>query len=123
MGRPEGRPSSPLVLDRTAEIESVLGRHPMVLEAIVTTPEPAAGSFSAFVKLKPGIEPSEALRFELMDLLRQKFGPSAALDRDYFGTDLPKTRSGKIRRAVLEEIAAEQAPAKAAAPIPLRTSV
>ncbi|MBC7354128.1 MAG: acetyl-coenzyme A synthetase, partial [Thermogutta sp.] len=60
----------------------------------------------AFVTLAEGYEPSDALRQELKNHVRQQIGPLAVPDDIRFTTALPKTRSGKIMRRLLRDIAA-----------------
>jgi acetyl-CoA synthetase len=55
----------------------------------------------AFVALKPGNEPTPALRRELLGLARKRLGPAVAPREIDIATDLPKTRSGKIMRRLL----------------------
>jgi acetyl-CoA synthetase len=56
----------------------------------------------AFISLKPGIEPSEDLRLELLGFGRQKLGPAVAPKEIEFQDVLPRTRSGKIMRRLLK---------------------
>jgi acetyl-CoA synthetase len=58
-----------------------------------------------YVTLMSGIEPTEALRTELRNWVRQEIGPIAAPDLIQFAPGLPKTRSGKIMRRILRKIA------------------
>jgi len=85
------------------EVESALMEHPAVAEAgVIGIPEPVAGEVvKAFVALKNGIEPSEALRKELLGHARQRLGPAVAPKDIAFRKNLPKTRSGKIMRRLL----------------------
>jgi acetyl-CoA synthetase len=86
------------------EVESALMEHSAVAEAgVIGIPEPVAGEVvKAFVALKNGIEPSEALRKELLGHARQRLGPAVAPKDIAFRTNLPKTRSGKIMRRLLK---------------------
>jgi acetyl-CoA synthetase len=86
------------------EVESALMEHPAVAEAgVIGIPEPVAGEVvKAFVALKNGIEPSEALRKELLGHARQRLGPAVAPKDIAFRKNLPKTRSGKIMRRLLK---------------------
>jgi len=86
------------------EVESALMEHPAVAEAgVIGIPEPTAGEVvKAFVELKKGIEPSEALRKELLGHARQRLGPAVAPKDIAFRQNLPKTRSGKIMRRLLK---------------------
>ena len=60
----------------------------------------------AFVTLKVGVEKSEALKKELVTHVRKEIGPIASPDKIQFADGLPKTRSGKIMRRILNKIAA-----------------
>ncbi len=86
------------------EVESALMEHPAVAEAgVIGIPEPTAGEVvKAFVALKNGIAPSEALRKELLGHARQRLGPAVAPKDIAFRQNLPKTRSGKIMRRLLK---------------------
>ena len=86
------------------EVESALMEHPAVAEAgVIGIPEPTAGEFvKAFVALKNGVDPTEALRKELLGHARQRLGPAVAPKDIAFRTNLPKTRSGKIMRRLLK---------------------
>jgi acetyl-CoA synthetase len=91
----------------TAEVESALVAHPLVSEAaVVGYPHAIKGQgIYCYVTLMAGAEPSEALRAELRDFVRQEIGPIAAPDLIQFAPGLPKTRSGKIMRRILRKIA------------------
>ena len=86
------------------EVESALMEHAAVAEAgVVGIPEPTAGEVvKAFVALKNGIQPSEALRKELLGHARARLGPAIAPKDIAFRQNLPKTRSGKIMRRLLK---------------------
>ena len=86
------------------EVESVLMEHPAVAEVgVIGVPEPTAGEIvKAFVALKHGVEPSEALRKELLGHARRRLGPAVAPRDIAFRVNLPKTRSGKIMRRLLK---------------------
>jgi len=86
------------------EVESALMEHPAVAEAgVIGKPDPMAGEIvKAFVALKGGYEPSEALRKELLGHARKKLGPAVAPKEIDFRANLPKTRSGKIMRRLLK---------------------
>lgn len=90
----------------TAEIESALVSHPAVAEAaVVGFPHLVKGEgIYAFVLLKAGYTPSEALEAELIETVRTQIGPIAKPDRIQFAPELPKTRSGKIMRRLLRRI-------------------
>ena len=86
------------------EVESALMEHPAVAEAgVIGIPDPAAGEVvKAYVALKDGFEPSEALRKELLGHARKRLGPVVAPKDIAFRQNLPKTRSGKIMRRLLK---------------------
>jgi acetyl-CoA synthetase len=85
------------------EVESALMEHPAVGEAgVIGKPDPVVGAVvKAFVVLRPGFEPSEKLRLELVGFGRKRLGAAVAPKEIDFRTDLPKTRSGKIMRRLL----------------------
>ena len=91
----------------TMEIESALVEHPAVAEAAVVgkTHELKGQAIAAFVTVREGIQTSPALRDELRDFVAQKIGALARPDDIMFSADLPKTRSGKIMRRLLRDIA------------------
>ncbi len=86
------------------EVESALMEHPAVAEAgVIGKPDPVIGELvKAFVALKVGHEPSEALRLELLGFGRKKLGSAVAPKEIEFQANLPKTRSGKIMRRLLK---------------------
>jgi acetyl-CoA synthetase len=86
------------------EVESALMEHPAVAEAaVIGKPEPTMGEMvKAFVALKPGHEPTDALRKELLGHARKRLGPAVAPREIDFRVNLPKTRSGKIMRRLLK---------------------
>ncbi|CAG36826.1 acetate--CoA ligase [Desulfotalea psychrophila] len=86
------------------EVESALLEHPAVTEAgVIGKPEALIGELvKAFVTLKPGTEPSEELRLELIGFARKKLGSAVAPKEIEFRDNLPKTRSGKIMRRLLK---------------------
>ncbi len=94
----------------TAEVESALVAHPKVAEAaVVGFPHEIKGQgIYAYVTLKNGVEPTEALRKELVAWVRQEIGPIASPDAIQWAPGLPKTRSGKIMRRILRKIAANE---------------
>ncbi len=94
----------------TAEVESALVAHPKVAEAaVVGMPHEIKGQgIYAYVTLKTGEEPSEALRKELIAWVRKEIGPIASPDAIQWAPGLPKTRSGKIMRRILRKIAANE---------------
>ncbi|MGH7638326.1 MAG: AMP-binding enzyme, partial [Gemmatimonadaceae bacterium] len=91
----------------TMEVESALVEHPAVAEAAVVgkTHELKGQALAAFVTLREGRTPSTALRDELRDFVAEKIGAIAKPDDVLFSADLPKTRSGKIMRRLLRDIA------------------
>src|SRR5260370_13024111 len=91
----------------TAEVESALVADPKVSEAaVVGYPHDIKGTgIYAYVTLMTGAEPSEALRKELVAWVRKEIGPIASPDLIQFAPGLPKTRSGKIMRRILRNIA------------------
>jgi acetyl-CoA synthetase len=94
----------------TAEVESALVSHPKVAEAaVVGFPHEIKGQgIYAYVTLKTGEEPTEALRKELIAWVRNEIGPIASPDAIQWAPGLPKTRSGKIMRRILRKIAANE---------------
>jgi acetyl-CoA synthetase len=91
----------------TSEIESALVSHPRVAEAaVVGRPDELKGQgVVAFVTLKSGVEVGGALKQELRDHVGKHIGAIAKPDEVRFAEALPKTRSGKIMRRLLKEIA------------------
>ncbi len=91
----------------TTEIESALVSHPAVAEAaVVGGPDAVTGeAIIAFVILRLGNEPTEALGRELREHVATKISPIAKPKSLMFVPDLPKTRSGKIMRRLLRDIA------------------
>src|SRR5437016_10152142 len=94
----------------TAEIESALVSHAAVAEAaVVGFPHDIKGQgIYAYVTLKTGIQPTDALRTELIAHVRKGIGPLASPDVIHWAPGLPKTRSGKIMRRILRKIAADE---------------
>lgn len=94
----------------TAEVESALDEHPLVAEsAVVGYPHDIKGQgIYAYVTLHVGTEGSDALRKELVDLVRSEIGPIASPDFIQWSSNLPKTRSGKIMRRILRKVAANE---------------
>lgn len=86
------------------EVESILMEHPAVAEAgVIGKPDEMIGQLvKAFISLKPGYEPSEELKKELIGFGRKKLGVAVAPKEIEFQTNLPKTRSGKIMRRLLK---------------------
>ncbi len=92
----------------TMEIESALVAHPAVAEAaVVGVPHEMKGQgIAAFVTLESNREPTETLKKELTQWVRGQIGALAQPDQIRFTESLPKTRSGKIMRRLLKEVAA-----------------
>lgn len=86
------------------EVESALMEHPAVAEAgVIGKPEPIIGEIvKAFVCLKPGFEPTDKLRLELIGFGRTRLGSAVAPKEMEFVDSLPRTRSGKIMRRLLK---------------------
>ena len=95
----------------TMEVESALVDHPRVAEAaVVGRPHEIKGqAVAAFVTLKEGSHGSEMLIAELKEHVVKKIGAIARPDDVIFAADLPKTRSGKIMRRLLRDIAGGKA--------------
>jgi acetyl-CoA synthetase len=91
----------------TAEVESALVNDRNVAEAaVVGFPHDIKGQgLYAYVTLKQGVEPTDALKAELVKQVRHDIGPFAAPDVIQWAPGLPKTRSGKIMRRILRKIA------------------
>jgi acetyl-CoA synthetase len=91
----------------TAEVESALVSNPKVAEAaVVGRPDELKGqALVAFVTLKTGIKAEPSLREELRKHVAKEIGPVAKPDDIRFAEALPKTRSGKIMRRLLKQIA------------------
>jgi acetyl-CoA synthetase len=91
----------------TMEIESALVHHEKVAEAaVVGRPDEIKGEgIACFVTLKGGITPSEKLKKDLRDHVVKEIGALARPDDIRFTDALPKTRSGKIMRRLLRDIA------------------
>jgi len=92
----------------TMEVESALVSHPQVAEAaVVGRPDAMKGqAISAFVTLAPGRKPDDALKDELRNHVAHEIGAFAKPDDIRFTDSLPKTRSGKIMRRLLRDLAA-----------------
>jgi len=86
------------------EVESALMEHPAVAEVgVIGIPDETAGEIvKAFVALKNGVEPNEALRKALLGHARKRLGAAIAPKEIVFRDNLPKTRSGKIMRRLLK---------------------
>ena len=96
----------------TVEVETAFLKNPAVAEAGVTgRPDELRGEVvSAFIVLKNDREPSEQLRRELLQTVRQELGPVAVIGDLHFVDMLPKTRSGKIMRRVFKAVVLDQDP-------------
>lgn len=94
----------------TAEVESALVLHDKIAEAaVVGYPHDIKGQgIYAYVTPIIGVEPSDELKKELVELCRQEIGPIAKPDIIQWAPGLPKTRSGKIMRRILRKIAANE---------------
>ena len=92
----------------TAEVEGALVSHPAVAEAaVVGRPDELKGQgVVCFVTLKQGVVPKSELKDALKKHVRTMIGPVATPDEIRFTESLPKTRSGKIMRRLLKEVAA-----------------
>ncbi len=86
------------------EVESALLEHPAIAEAgVIGIPDAMIGEVvKAFVSLKKGYEPGDALRKELLGHARSRLGPAVAPREIEFRDSVPKTRSGKIMRRLLK---------------------
>ncbi len=86
------------------EVESTLLEHPAVAEAaVIGKPDPLIGELvKAFVALKPGFEPSDDLRLELIGFARKRLGSAVAPKDVEFRKSLPKNKAGKIMRRLLK---------------------
>jgi acetyl-CoA synthetase len=95
----------------TTEVESALVDHPAVAEAAVVGKVDATSgqAVAAFVILRGGNEPTDALVEELRDHVAKLIGPIAKPKSVLFTEELPKTRSGKIMRRLLRDVAEDQA--------------
>ena len=96
----------------TIEVETACLQHQAVAECgVVGRPDDTRGEvISAFVLLKHGHTPSDALRRALVDTIRRELGPIAVVGELNFVTLLPKTRSGKIMRRVLKAVILDRDP-------------
>lgn len=94
----------------TMEVESALAEHPAAAEAAVIgkAHEIKGHAITAFVTLKEGYEGSEELAQELKKHVAKKIGAIARPDQIFFTYELPKTRSGKIMRRLLRDIAEQR---------------
>ncbi|MEW6592186.1 MAG: acetate--CoA ligase [Candidatus Hadarchaeota archaeon] len=90
----------------TAELEDAMNRHDAVSEsAVIPKPHPIKGETPmAYVILKQGVKPSEALAKELVAHVGKVMGPIARPEQVFIVDELPKTRSGKIMRRILKAL-------------------
>ena len=95
----------------TTEVESALVDHPAVAEAAVVgkADDTTGQAIAAFVTLRGGVEPRDELVEELRDHVAELIGPIAKPKTILFTEELPKTRSGKIMRRLLRDVAEDQA--------------
>ena len=95
----------------TTEVESALVDHPAVAEAAVVgkADDTTGQAIAAFVILRGGIEPRDELGEELRNHVAELIGPIAKPKSILFTEELPKTRSGKIMRRLLRDVAQDQA--------------
>jgi acetyl-CoA synthetase len=95
----------------TTEVESALVDHPAVAEAAVVgkTDDTTGQAIAAFVTLRAGTEPRDTLVDELRNHVAELIGPIAKPKSVLFTEELPKTRSGKIMRRLLRDVAQDQA--------------
>jgi acetyl-CoA synthetase len=91
----------------TMEVESALVSHPAVAEAaVIGVTHPVKGqALVAFVTPRSGFQPSDALTVELKEHVVQAIGALARPEAIYYTAELPKTRSAKIMRRLLRDIA------------------
>ena len=91
----------------TIEVESALASHPAVAEAAVIGigHDVKGQALAAFAVLRQGIQPSKTLEDELKRTVAGKLGAFTRPDKVFFPAELPKTRSGKIIRRLLRDIA------------------
>ena len=94
------------------EVETAINRHPSVLEsAVVARPDPERGSVvCAFVVLTPGTEPSETIRKDIQDFVKQQIAPFKYPRDVRFITALPRNPSGKLQHFRLREELADESP-------------
>jgi acetyl-CoA synthetase len=92
----------------TAEVEAALTLHPDVAEAaVVGFPHDIKGQgIFAYVTLNNNVAKAEQLKKDLIATIRKEIGPIATPDQIQWADGLPKTRSGKIMRRVLRQVAA-----------------
>jgi acetyl-CoA synthetase len=86
------------------EVEAVLNRHEAVMEsAVIGVPDKIRGEVvKAFIKLKPGYEPSEKLKESIQLFAKERLGKHAYPREIEFVDEIPKTMDGKIKRKELK---------------------
>jgi len=91
----------------TAEVEGAIGQHKAVAEAAVVgySHDIKGEGIYAYVTLMTGEEESDDIEQEIRAKVREIIGPHASPDKIQFSSSLPKTRSGKIMRRILRNIA------------------
>jgi acetyl-CoA synthetase len=91
----------------TAELESVFVEHDAVAESAVIgiRHEIKGQALAAFISLRAGQDGNDGLRKELNEMVIEKIGKFAVPEKIIFSADLPKTRSGKIMRRLLRDVA------------------
>jgi acetyl-CoA synthetase len=91
----------------TMEVESALVDHPAVAEAaVIGRPHDIKGqAIAAFVTIKHGVPATDALKDEVKQHVAKKIGALARPDDVIYAAELPKTRSGKIMRRLLRDVA------------------
>ena len=91
----------------TTEVESALVSHPVVAEAAVVgaTDETTGQGIVAFVILREGVEPGDHVVADLRNHVAHEIGPIAKPRQILVVPELPKTRSGKIMRRLLRDVA------------------
>jgi acyl-coenzyme A synthetase/AMP-(fatty) acid ligase len=97
------------------EVESVIQEHPAVAEnAVVASPDPIRGEIiKTFIVLAPGYAASDALAHEIQEFVKSRTAPYKYPREIEFMTELPKTISGKVKRAVLRSREVEKKTGKA----------
>ena len=96
----------------TVEVETAFLKHHAVAESgVIGRPDELRGEvIAAFVVLRQGHQPSDALQKELLATVRSELGPVAVINEINFVSMLPKTRSGKIMRRVLRAVTLDREP-------------
>jgi len=96
----------------TVEVETAFLKHRSVAESgVIGRPDELRGEvIAAFVVLRQGHQPSDALQKELLATVRSELGPVVVISEINFVSMLPKTRSGKIMRRVLRAVTLDREP-------------